>query len=186
MTGRNTRISLGLLAISFYAIHGAYHVSRGFPENLLWACHMGSLVVGIGLLARSPGLNAVGVSWLLLGTPLWIAGVLGGGVFIITSTLTHLGGLSVGIWGMRRFGVPRNVGWQALAGIAALHVLSRWLTPLDKNINLARDVWRGFDVVFPSHGSFLVAVAIALTLFFFGLERGLRSLFGDVRDDPGP
>jgi hypothetical protein len=173
------RVVLGLLAVSFYAAHGLYHYSRGFPENLLWACHMGALLVGLGLLLRSPALNAVGVLWLALGTPLWLAGRLGGGVLVVTSMLTHLGGLSLGLWGLRRTGVPRHVAWWALGGIALLHLLSRWLSPLDKNVNLAREVWPGFEAVFPSHALFVVVVAVALALVFVGLERGLRAIFGN-------
>lgn len=184
MSERRLRLALGLLAILFYGAHAVYHLTHGFPENLLWACHLGSLAVGVGLTFRLPTLNAVGVLWLAVGTPLWIAGRLGGGDLVITSSLTHLGGLAIGVYGMRRFGVPRHVALQASAGIVVLHLLSRWTSPQDRNVNLARGIWTGFDRVFSSHWSFLIAVFLALVVAFAGLERGLRSLFGEPPGRP--
>lgn len=61
----------GAAACAFYATHGSFHVLRGHPEDLLWACHLGALGVGVGLLLRKPALNAIGFLWLCVGTVLW-------------------------------------------------------------------------------------------------------------------
>jgi hypothetical protein len=164
---------LGVLAIAFYATHGTYHLTRGFPENLLWCCHLGALLVGLGLLSRRATLNGVGLCWLAIGTPLWLIGLACGGTFVATSVLTHLGGLAIGVWGARRLGMPRGVWWKAAVGMVLLHLLTRPVNPPGKNINFAGDTWTGFEEWIPSHFVFLVLVLAGCSGVFLVLERVL-------------
>ena len=136
------RFFAGTAAVIFFIAHAATWLLRGAPANLLWACHLGCLLVGIAILAGRPALNAVGVLWLVLGNILWCINLAGGGEFIFTSQLTHLGGLLIGLWYARRAGFPRGSWLKALAGIAALHLLSGFVTPARENINLAFRVFR--------------------------------------------
>lgn len=173
----------GACAIAFFLIHGVWHALYGFMGNLLWACHLGALLVGLGLLFSSAGLNAAGVLWLSTGTPLWFGGLFAGATLFPTSVLTHVGGLAIGLYGVQRLGFPRGVWWKTLAGLAVLHVASRWMTPEDKNVNAAMGIWNGLDRYLPSHELFLAAVAVACAALFFGLERGLGRLFGVDRGE---
>ena len=177
MSGDRGRIVLGILAILFYAVHGTYHVLQGFPENLLWTCHLGSLSVGIGLLARSPALNLAGIMWLSVGTPLWIYGLFGGSVFLWTSTLTHIGGPTVGLLGLRPVGLPaRRVWWIAVTCLVPLHLLSRWMARPTPNVNFAGGIWPGMGPYFPSHTVFLLAVLLLCAGVFWGVEWAVRRL----------
>lgn len=162
---------LGVLAIAFYATHGTYHLAHDFPENLLWCCHLGALLVGLGLLSRRAALNGVGTCWLAVGTPLWLIGLSCGGTFVATSMLTHLGGLSIGLWGARRLGMPRGVWWRATVGMVLLHLLTRAFNPPGKNINFAGGIWKGFEGWFPSDPVFLVLLLVTCAGLFLLLER---------------
>jgi hypothetical protein len=123
---RSRCVWLGSVALLCYATHGTFHCLRGTPESLIWMCQLGTLMVGVGLLLRSPVVNAVGVLWLSAGTPFWIIGVSLGSTFLQTSVLTHLGGLSIGLWGAYELGIPRGAWWKATGLGGMLHLLSRW------------------------------------------------------------
>ncbi len=170
---------LGIVALACFAAHGVYHYRFGFVENLLWACHLGCLLVGLGLLARSPAINAIGVFWLVLGFPLWFVGVWNSANFVPTTILTHFGGLGAGIVGLRDLGLPRHVWWKAWAALLALHVASRWLNPPDRNVNIAREVWPAFRGLFESHTVFVATVILFCAALFFLLERAGLRLFED-------
>lgn len=175
MTMKSRRFWAGTAAVVFYIAHAATWLLRGAPANLLWTCHLGCLLVGIAVLAGRPSLNAVGVVWLALGNILWCINLAGGGEFICTSQLTHLGGLLIGLWYARRAGFPRGSWLKALAGIAALHVLSGFVTPAAENINLAFRVFEGWEKIFPDfqvYRLFLLAVSAVL---FYAVELALRS-----------
>ncbi len=185
---RRRRVLLGLAAIAAYLVHAGYFVLQGYTEGGMWACHLGALLVGAGLLWRSPHLNAIGTMWLVVGTPLWIVGLVGGGPFLWTSTLTHVGGPLVGAVGIAALGMPRGAWWRALAGLAVLHVVARAAVPAEENVNFAHRIWEGWEGTFPSHGVFLAAVGAACAAVFWALElaaqrAGLRS---PAENPPGP
>ncbi len=165
---------LGVAALACYAAHGGFHLYHGRPEDLLWACHLGAALVGVGLLARSPAVNAVGVSFLALGTPLWLLDLAAGGEFFPTSLLTHVGGLLIGLYGVRRLGVPAGVWWKSAAALAGLILLSRLVTPERANVNVAFAVPPPWDKTFPSHAAYLAAMMAVAAAYFFALELAVR------------
>ena len=167
---------LGAAALAFYAVHAGTWLRRGVPGALLWACHLGCLLVGIAVLAKRPALNGVGVLWLVLGNLLWAVDLASGGEFIITSPLTHVGGLAVGIGYARRAGFPRGCWLAALAGIAALHLLSGRLTPPAENINVAFRVHPSLQGIVPGFLEFRILMLAGSAALFYAAERALRKM----------
>ena len=168
----------GGLALAFYAIHAGNHLLRGHPEDLLWACHLGAVCVGVGLLARLPVMNAVGFLWLATGDVFWLLDLASGGEFIPTSLFTHAGGLALGALGLARFGMPRHTWWRAMLAFLALQQLCRFTTPPRTNVNLAHAVWSGWEEVFSSTlGYQIVLIAIGAAAFFV-VERISRRVLG--------
>lgn len=157
-----TTTNLGAVSVCFYLVHAGQYVIRRQAENALWVCHVGALLVGVGLLARRSDVTAVGTLWLLVGLPFWIYDLSSGGTFVPTSVLTHVGGLIVGLVGAKRLGVPTGLWWKSVAAMLPLLPLSRWLTPPEANVNLAHRVYPGFESIFPSHALYAVAI---LSLF---------------------
>ncbi len=164
---------LGLLAFLFYAVHGGYHVRRGHPEDLLWICHLGALGIAAGLLSGSPTANAIGVLWLAAGVPLWVVDLASGGDFHPTSLLTHLGGLALGVVGLRWLGLPAGVWWKALVGLIVVALACRVTTPAPANVNLAFTFWPAERSVSFVHVASLVAALALAGAVLYGLERGL-------------
>lgn len=168
------RIFLGLLALVFFLINLYFWIGRGVPTNFLWACHLGTLAVGFGLIFRFPLLNAVGVLWLGLGNVMWLLYMLGGGEVFPTSVLTHVGGIIIGIVGVRRIGLPGFSWLWAVVLLALLQRLSRWLTPEPENINLSFRVHQGWETLFPSFFWYSLMLLFVSMLSFIIMELLLK------------
>lgn len=177
---------LGLLAVALFAAHGTANVLQGHPENMLWACNVAVLAVGVGLLLRSPLMNAVGSLWLVVGLPLWALYLLEGGECLPTSPLSHLGGLVLGSLGSRKLGFPRNAWWKASLFLVLLHLFSRWATPPQENVNLAHFIWPGWEDYFPSHLSYGAVVLSFYVTASLAVELGWRRLTRCGRAEAGP
>ncbi len=156
---------LGTVAIASYAAHAIVHLSRGEPQDLLWACHIAALLVGIGLVYRSATINAIGLLWACFGTPLWILDLATGGEWMPTAFLTHAAALACGIVGVRRLGMPR----------AAAFNVTRAITPQWANVNIAFSVYQGWQRWFTSYPPY-VALLVALAVTTFAIAEYLLTL----------
>ena len=157
---------LGIVAVASYAAHAAVHLSRGEPQDLLWACHIATLLVGIGLVFRSPAMNAIGLLWACFGTPLWILDLATGGEWMPTAFLTHAAALVCGVIGVRRLGMPRAATFKAMAAFAPLWAVTRAVTPAWANVNVAFFVYQGWQRWFTSYPTyFAMLLGLALTTF---------------------
>lgn len=165
------RIGLGFLAIGIWAFHAAQTIWEKHPENILWVCNLANLAIGLGLLMGLPQVNGLGASWLLLGAPLWIIDLLGNGKFRIHSLFTHLVSLGIGLYGLNLLGMPNGIWWKALLMLAFVQQISRWLTPRQKNVNLAFAVWAGWERLFPSYAVYRLILLTLSAGIFFGAER---------------
>ena len=115
----------GALAIAFFLIHAAALVRAGEHYHIIWSCHLGCLIVGIGLLVRLPWLYAIGFFWLTMGVPLWLLNVFTSHEFMLTSTLSHIGGIIIAVYGLRFLKIPRFAWAAATAGLVVLGILTR-------------------------------------------------------------
>lgn len=165
---------LGVAALACFALYAGYEARFGLLANVVWACNLATLMVAIGLLCRWPTWNAWGFLWLVLGLPLWLLELLTTAECHVFSVLTHVGGLLLGLAGVRRLGLPRGAWWQAAASLYLLHLASRWVTPEAENINLAFRVWKGWESYFPSHRVYILLLMAGTSGLFAGVELALR------------
>ncbi|QDU30584.1 hypothetical protein ETAA8_57300 [Anatilimnocola aggregata] len=168
--------ALGLAAIAFFLIHALYQQLHGRLENLLWACHLADLAVGLGLVLASRAITATGLVMLGFGVPMWLVGLATGGEFYPTSILTHLGGTTVGILGLRRLGGLQGDWWKAYLAILLLIVLSRCLTPAAMNVNFAFRTWGFAREWIPSLEIHLLSLLAVWAAGLFAAESVLRLL----------
>jgi hypothetical protein len=164
----------GLAALGCFAIHAGFHVLHGRPEELLWMCHLGAALVGVGLLISSATVNGIGVLFLCAGTPLWVMYLAGGGDFYPTSCFPHLGGLAIGLYGVRRIGISPGTWRRALIALITLILICRLVTPARANVNVAFATYPGLETVFPSHLVYLATMMVFSAGYFFLCEYGLR------------
>jgi len=164
---------LGLLGMLFYAGHAGRRALLGHPEHLLWMCHVGALLVATGLLAQVAGINAIGTQWLMAGVPLWLADLARGSEFFPTTLLTHVGGLLLGLVGLRTLGLPHGVWWKSAAALVLLAALSRVVTPAVDDVNLGHSLLPAGAAPATAVAAGTAALGAAAGVFA-ALERGLR------------
>ena len=117
-----------------------------------------------------------------MGIPLWLIYLGSGGKLYLTSPLTHLGGIAVSIYGIRKLGMPKNMWWKAIIAFLLLQVFCRLATPEEKNINLAFRVGDGWEQTFTSYWEYQAMIyGIGIALLFV-MEKLVRKLV--CRKDP--
>jgi hypothetical protein len=168
------RLVPGLAAISFYAFHLRHWIKLQKLENILWACHIGCLLIGISCLAAWPLGNAIGLLWLLPGIFLWVLYLKGGGLFSLSSLFIHIGGSSLGVWGALVFGFPAGAWWKAGVAFVLLILLSRCVSSIAENVNFSRKVWQGWESRFPSYRFYIAGIVFGAFAIFLVLEQLLR------------
>lgn len=136
-------------------------------------CHLGAALVGAGLLSGSAATNGIGTLFLCMGTPLWVMYLAGGGEFYPTSCFPHLGGLAIGLYGVRWLGLPSGTWWKSVAALVTLILVCRLLTPSSANVNVAFAIYPGWENLFPSHPIYLVVMIGLSTGYFFVCEKAL-------------
>jgi hypothetical protein len=166
----------GILAILFYVVHGSYWIYKGVPDNLLWACHVGTVLVGLGWLLNKSMLNAIGVLWLSLGNIMWILYLCSTHDFEPSSVLTHVGGIVIGIIGVFRIGIPKFSYLVATLALGLMQVITRFSTTASENVNLAFRVQDGWENMFGSYFWYEIMLLGCSVLCFFLAETLLRWL----------
>ena len=176
-----SRLSLGVVALLCFVIHGGSHVLRGTAHDVLWACTMANLLIASGLLVRWPAhagaaLCSTGVLWLCVGNVTWVLDLALGGEFFVTSLLTHWLGLLIGLLGLLQLGFPRRAWLYATLAMVALQLVSRGLTPPSANVNVAHFVYPVYARIYPSYGWFWLASFVQTAGAYFVLDRILARL----------
>ena len=173
--------ALGLLAFACYLLHATYHVLDHHPENLLWSCHLATVLVGIALLRGSATINGIAFLWLLVGDLIWTIDLANGAEFLPTSLFTHVGGLILSLVALGKLGMPRQVWWKAMLTIWMLQDVTRRTVPPAGNVNLAFGVWPGWEGVFPSYLVFELMLLVSMLSFLFIVEAVTRRILARGR-----
>jgi hypothetical protein len=168
------RLVPGLAAISFYVFHFRHWIKLRKLENILWACHIGCLLIGVSWLAAWPLGNAIGLLWLLPGILLWLLFLKGGGLFSWSSLFIHIGGSSLGVWGAIDFGFPAGAWWKAGIGLVLLILVSRYVSRTSENVNFSRSVWKGWESRFPNYRHYISGIVLGAFALFLVLEQLMR------------
>jgi hypothetical protein len=167
-------MGLGLVLLAVWAWHSAEHVLEGHAGEVLWCCIMGELLLAAGLLAASPRVAATGTLWLAYGLPLFFISVAAGEPKTVASWFTHLLGPASAIAAVRALGVPRGTWWRAAFSLLGLHVVSRFVTQPEFDVNMSQRVYPGWEDVFPNFLEYEVFLFFAACALFLLLELALR------------
>lgn len=108
MTGRPVAIRLACaLAIAVLLVLHAMAMSL---SQMIWACHIASLTMVIGLVLDQPKLIAIGLVFHTgQGIPAWMLDLFVVGDFSVTSTLLHTVPLASGAWALWPKAFPRGI-----------------------------------------------------------------------------
>ncbi len=150
---------------------------------MLWMCNIGNLMFALGLFLEQAVLIRVAIMWMVPGVAVWflyvvptwgmlLTGRFGGAELfgVISSSLAHLGGFSVGMVVLRRIGMDRLSWLYAFAWYFVVQLLSRLVTPAPMNVNLAHNTQAGWEQTFNSYLSFwlVLTTLVGVGLWILG------------------
>lgn len=146
-------------------------------------CNIGNLLLAIGLFLGEAMLIRVAVIWMLPGVAVWamyvvptwgmlLTGQLNFAQFfgVISSTLAHLGGFSVGMLALQKVRMDAWAWLYAYIWYFVVQLLSRLLTPAALNVNLAHRIQPGWEPTFSAYWKFwlLLTLIVGLCLWILG------------------
>jgi hypothetical protein len=160
---------LGVLPLTFFFAQTVHYWRINEMGNLLWMCNIGNLVLALGLFFEKPLLIRISAIWTIPGLVIWLRYVvLAWGVFF-SSTLAHLGGLSVGMVAVRKVGMDRKGGLYAMVWYLLMQLLSRLFTSPNLNVNLAHKIQDGLEQGFSSYLTFWLTLTLVTGLILWSL-----------------
>ena len=156
----NVRFRLmGLLPLAFFLIQTIHYWRYGGLGNLMWMCNVGNVLLGIGLLLAHRELIRAAAIWTIPGLAIWIRYVLLASGFYFSTTLAHVGGITIGLIALRRVRMDRLAWIYAFAWYLVIQAGARLLTASDLNVNLAHAIQPGWEKLFGSYWKFWIAMA---------------------------
>lgn len=164
----------------------AWTKGPGNLSDMLWACHWGSVLIGLGILAGSGSAVCAGLLFqMTLGIPAWLLGLLFSGELHHTSVLVHSFPPLAALLYLRGLQtLPRYLAVRAwLLHPAALLVSIRYAKP-ELNVNMATEPWPPLAHLFPDLASFHVALVSLSLLMLSLMERAWRRWLGERKARP--
>ena len=168
---------LGVLPVGFFLGQAIHYWRIDQLGHMLWMCNIGNLVLALGLFLNQPILIRVAVIWSIPGLVVWFRYVVMGWGAFASSALVHVGGLIVGLIALKQARVDRKTWLYAFAWYLVLQVVSRLVTPVEMNVNVAHKVYNGWQQVFSAYWKFwlVMTLVVAAVLWLLGLV--LRKLW---------
>jgi hypothetical protein len=163
-----TRLRLiGVLPLIFFLAQAIHYWRIEQLGHMAWMCNIGNLILALGLFVEKPVLIRLAAIWMVPGLIVWfIYVVLAWGVFL-SSTLAHVGGLTIAIFALKWYRMDRTAWRYAFGWYLVIQLISRFTTPGDLNVNLAHAVAPGWERTFQSYWSFwLVLTAITAAVLW--------------------
>ena len=96
---------------------------------------------------------------------------------MISSTLAHLGGFSVGIVVLRKVRVDSQAWFYAFLWYFIVQLLSRVTTPAAMNVNLSHNIQVGWEATFSSYLKFWLVLSSLVGICLWLLGSLLRMLW---------
>jgi hypothetical protein len=129
------------------------------PE-LLWCCHVATVVMAVGLATRNGGLVAAGLIFhVAVGVPSYMIDSFTRGTTTPTSVLVHLLPSVVGGYAVRRADIRPSTAALAWGMFAVLLPICYLATPAALNVNLSHASWAELRFAGPV-GNWLVNLAV--------------------------
>ena len=176
---------LGILPLACFSAQAIHYWHINELGHMLWMCNIGNLLLAIGLFLEEAILIRVAVIWMVPGLVVWFLYVvptwgmlltgklsLGQLFGVLSSTLAHVGGISVGLVVLRKVGMDGRAWFYAFIWYFVMQLLSRVLTPVALNVNLSHRIQEGWEQRFSSYWRFwlLLTLLVGLCLWILGFS----------------
>jgi hypothetical protein len=189
LTRKQLRL-LGILPLAFFIAQAIHYRQINELGNMLWMCNIGNLLLALGLFFEQVVLVRVAVIWMIPGVAVWFLyvvpswGMLLTGKFrytelfgVLSSTLAHFGGFSVGIVVLRRVRMDGWAWYYAFIWYFVVQLLSRFVTPFAMNVNLSQRIQEGWEQAFSSYWTFWFVLTALVGAGLWILEMLLKRLW---------
>ena len=124
------------------ALHTRYKFQLGIPLDMLWACHIATLLIAIAGLTRVYWLASIGLLFHIgMGIPAYLIDVIATGSTTWTSILAHLFPAVVGLLIVKRHGYAKHNFAKTFLFVLLSQLLAYVATPPAQNVNLVFFVW---------------------------------------------
>ena len=176
---------LGLLPLAFFLSQGLHYWQTSELGHMFWMCNVGNLLLAIGLFLGQPMLIRVAGIWMVPGLVVWfLYVVIPYGVFW-SSMLAHIGASIVAMIALYKVRVDRSAWLYALTWYFIVHLMSRWFTPVEMNVNVAQKVQTGWEQTFTSYWKFWLALALMVTAGLWVLGKVFSTLWPAYATEAG-
>ena len=115
--------------------------------------------------------------WLIPGIPLWLFDMSLTGDAPVSTFLSHLGGTTIGIWALSRMRAHKNMWIHAWLYGFFVQMLCRLMTPRELNVNVAFQIYHGFDRIFKVYWHYWIFNAILAVTALWILSWLLNRIF---------
>jgi hypothetical protein len=189
---------LGFLPLAFFSAQAIHYWNINQLGHTLWMCNIGNLLLAIGLFLEEAILIRVAVIWMLPGLVVWVLyvvptwgmllrGRLDGGQFfgVLSSTLAHVGGASVGMVVLRKVRMDARAWFYGFIWYFVIQLLSRLLTPPELNVNLSHRIQVGWVQIFRAYWKFWLLLTLLVGLILWILGSLLKALWPASTDRTG-
>ena len=156
-------------------------------------CNIGNLMLALGIFLESAILIRVAVIWMVPGVAVWFLYVVPtwGMLFtgrigyaelfgVLSSSLAHLGGFSVGLVVLRRIGMDGRAWFYAFVWYFIVQLMSRLVTPEAMNVNLSHNIQSGWEQTFNSYLRFWLVLTTLVGVCLFILGAILRLIWPET------
>ena len=176
---------MGILPLIFFFAQGVHYWHIGQLGHMFWMCNIGNLLLAVGLFLGQPLLIRVAALWLVPGLAVWYWYVVKPFGFVLSSTLAHIGGLAVAMVALQRVRVDARAWFYALGWYFIVQLLSRFLTPVEFNVNLSQTVQAGWEQTFTSYWKFWLVLTLLVAAGLWGLGKVFSMLWpAPLSDNP--
>jgi hypothetical protein len=158
---------MGFLPLLFFTAQAIHYWQINEFGHVLWMCNIGNLLLAVGMFFDEAILIRVAVMWMVPGVVVWFLyvvptwGMLLAGKFssrelygVFSSSLAHMGGISIGAVTLRKVGMDGRAWFYAFGWYLAVQLLSRLVTPAALNVNLSHRPYEGWEQTFTSYWKF--------------------------------
>jgi hypothetical protein len=194
---------LGILPLAFFLAQAIHYWQINQLGHMLWMCNIGNLLLALGLFFEQAILVRVAVMWMVPGLLVWFAyvvptwGMLLTGRFsftellgVVSSTLAHVGGFTVGMVAVRKTKMDSRAWVYAFLWYFIVQLASRLITPAAMNVNLSHNIQTGWEQTFSSYWKFwfVLTILVGIGSWILGLLLRLLWPASDlaVEDVPAP
>jgi hypothetical protein len=168
---------MGLLPLAFFAVQTIHYWRFGGMGHLLWMCNAGNVLLGIGLLMSHRELIRAAAIWTIPGLAVWIKYVLLASGLYFSTTLAHVGGITVGLIALRRVGMDRFAWIYAFAWYLAAQLAARLLAPPELNVNVAHRIQPGWEGAFGSYWKFWIVMVAVAAFMLWAIGKALSLIW---------